>query len=355
MALDATYQGDDAPRLAVNRSGFWEIRWTDRDDTGRARSRTYSCRTKDRRVAEDVMRGWLTANRVAAPLTGTITVRDGVARYLKGHVDKNGRTGAQDFNLRNVVRELGDVRVADLTEAMVDRFAAARMAAGFKSGTVRRELSALRAALAWCVKKGLVPSGSVVHFDLPPESAPRTRFLDEAEETALWNEAKVRALRGDRVGLFVCLALETAARSEAIRGLTWDRVDLRRGLIDYNEPGRRLSNKRRAVVPMSQRLEPVLAACGQGAQADAPVLGHSGSVRDGFVRLCADVGLAGVTIHDLRRTWASLRVSWGVPLQDVAAILGDSLEITQKHYAHLSPDYLRSAVNTRGRAGMGRG
>lgn len=293
------------------------------------------------------MRAWETAARAVAPLTGTLTVEGGVSRYLAGHVEKNGRTAAQDFNLRNVVRELGAVRVADLTEKMVDGFAARRLASGMKSGTVRRELSALRAALAWCVKKKLVPAGSVCHFDLPPESAPRTRFLDDAEEARLWNEAAGRAVRGDRVGLFVCLALETAARSEAIRGLTWDRVDATRGLIDYNEPGRRLSNKRRAVVPVSKRLEPVLASCFRGS---GPVLGHSGSVRKGFERLCADVGLVGVTIHDLRRTWASLRVSWGVPLQDVAAVLGDSPEITQKHYAHLSPDYLRSAVNVRGRA-----
>lgn len=351
------------PALHVNRSGYWEIRWTERDErTGRARSRTHSCRTKDRRVAEDALAAFLTASAAVAPVaSGGLTVRDCVERYLAGHVEKNGRTASQDWNLKNVTRGLGAMRVADLTEGHVDFYARKRLAAGRATGTVRRELSALRAALAWSVRKGLVPAEAVPHFDLPAESPARTRYLDEAEEERLWDAAEDVAtdlhlpMERRRVGLFVCLALETAARSEAIRGLTWDRVDLKRGVVDYNEPGRRVSNKRRAVVPISDRLRAVLdvahalALADGGGVAEGPVLGHTGSVRGSFERLCARVGIEDVTVHDLRRTWATLRVSWGVPLQDVARVLGDSIEVVERHYAVFAPDYLRDAVNVRGR------
>lgn len=346
--------GTEDVRLEVNRSGYWEIRWTDRDSTGRARTRTASCRTKDRHVAEAALDAWRAAGAAVAPLTGDLTVDEACQKYLDRHVDKRGGTDAQARNLVVLRRVLGDLRVVDLTEARVDGYVSVRRGSGIASGTVRRELGALRAVLNWAERKRLVPPGAVVHFDLPAEGAPRRRYLSEDEEGRLWDTAVRWVSDGEmahwkrRGALFVCLALETAARSGAVRELKWDQIDWKRGLIDF---GADRGNKRRAVVPISDRLRPVLATeCARSV--DEYVLGHAGKVRDAFEWVLADAGLAdaGVTAHDLRRTWASLRVSWGVPLQDVAAVLGDSIEVVEKHYAVFSPDYLRGAVNVRGRA-----
>ena len=35
----------------------------------------------------------------------------------------------------------------------------------------------------------------------------------------------------------------------------------------------------------------------------------------------------------------------GVPMNQIAAMLGDTQKTAEKNYLHLSPDYLRSAVN----------
>ena len=40
----------------------------------------------------------------------------------------------------------------------------------------------------------------------------------------------------------------------AILGLTWQRVDFERGLIDLSDPSRPVTNKRRSVVPMNAML-----------------------------------------------------------------------------------------------------
>jgi integrase len=346
-------------KLEVNRSGFWEIRWTDVDGESRQRSRTYSCRTRDRAVAEGVKLAWEAAQRAVAPAiaAGSKTVDDVLAAYLAGHVGANGRTGAQQNNLRVVRRELGGVLVANLSESRVDWFRAKRLASGRASGTVRRELGALRAALTWAERKRLVPAGLDIRFDLPPDGAPRSRYLSEIEEAALW-DAAAALVSGPlpapqrRIGLFVCLALETAARAGAIRGLTWDRVDFARGMIDYRDPALAATKKRRVPVPMSDRLKPVLELAHSRSSGWGCVLGHSGSVRGPYERLRVREGLPDVNIHDLRRTWATLRVSWGVPMGEVAAILGDSVDVVERHYAMFAPGYLRSAVNMRGR-GLG--
>lgn len=59
--------------------------------------------------------------------------------------------------------------------------------------------------------------------------------------------------------------------------------------------------------------------------------------RKAFDGLTARAGLADVTFHDLRRTFASLLVSKGVSLYKVAKWLGDELDTVQQHYGHLIP------------------
>ena len=60
--------------------------------------------------------------------------------------------------------------------------------------------------------------------------------------------------------------------------------------------------------------------------------------RKPFEELLASCKVVGVTTHDMRRTFASLRVMAGVSLTKVAKWIGDSHEITYKHYSHLAPD-----------------
>lgn len=49
-------------------------------------------------------------------------------------------------------------------------------------------------------------------------------------------------------------------------------------------------------------------------------------------------GIAGLTIHDMRRTFGSLKATAGVPLFKIAKWMGISLSVAEKNYAHLAPD-----------------
>lgn len=299
----------------------------------------------------------MTAAHVAT-LIVDVTVDDLLDAYERDHVAANRIGATQGFALRMIRRGLGSRVVSDLSARVISKYRSDREngAGGARpvvSATVRRELGALRAALVWGQKRGMIDATvPLVHIDLPPPGAPRKDYLDANEERRLWGLASALATGTEtaprrRIGLFVCIALATAAREAAIRGLTWDRVDLQRALIDFKDPTMAASKKRRAVVPISDELLPVLKDAYARRGASPFVLGHDGKVRGPWLRFCATHGFAGVRIHDLRRTWASLRVSWGVPIAEVAAVLGDTIATTEKHYAHLAPGYLRGAVNAR--------
>jgi integrase len=147
--------------------------------------------------------------------------------------------------------------------------------------------------------------------------------------------------RGER---FLWLGLETGARSEAIRQLTWDRVDWETKTIDFNVPGRKRTKKRRAVVPISQALMPVLKRMYEQRNSDL-VLDTESELARLINRIADRAGIAGVTPHVLRHTAATHMARRGVPLWIVAKVLGDTIATVERIYAKHAPEDLRGAVD----------
>src|SRR5690606_31074980 len=109
-------------------------------------------------------------------------------------------------------------------------------------------------------KRKLIPRSAVPAFDLPPDGDPRDRWLrkDEIQKMIVAAAETRRGKRLSRVERFLWIALETAARKQAIYDLTWDRVDFETNVIHYDVPGRRKTKKRRASPPISKALRPIL-------------------------------------------------------------------------------------------------
>lgn len=368
--------------LKRNRSGKWEIRWSVPaavTGTGHARSRSRSCNTEDYNLAVKIRREYLSAASTALAGLKLPTVGELVRKYEAEHVAVTGVAPTQVASLKPIVHFLGGYTPDQLSPSQLANYRSCRLAgkrAGFGRGpaalgTVRRELSALGAVLKWAKKNQHLPADFVLpEIALPPEGAPREVYLDKATERAFYAhcsrvfrrtklgvgtpDVQMRAKTVRRAALFSMIALSTAARAQAIIGLTWDRVDLARKLIDFRDGTLRATKKRRVPVPMEDRLWRELARAWieQGKPQVGPVLGSFGELRKSFETLKAGfVGPRGrvlppdLTRHDLRRTWATLAAQDGVPMFQIAGMLGDTLETVEKHYAHHSPEYLRGAVN----------
>jgi integrase len=66
--------------------------------------------------------------------------------------------------------------------------------------------------------------------------------------------------------------------------------------------------------------------------------------------ICKRAGVAGVRIHDLRHTFASVGVGGGLGLPAIGSLLGHTNAATTKRYAHLADEAARRAVDAIGGA-----
>lgn len=359
------------PDLRIDeRTGNYTAFWSDS-----RRSKRKSMGTSDLAVAQERFAHWLLLGghrgEVVEEARGGLTVADLWAVYDQKHVQKN--TAAPEtvgYCWKNLEPHFGLKRPDEIDDYLIDDYEELRTEGriGRPSGasTVRKELLALRACLNWHAdpergKKRLLETRDVPAFRLPDDAEPRDRWLTTAEIALIMNAAHTlhpgenRMSRGER---FVWLALETAARKQAILDLTWDRVDFETRMIHYAVPGRRQTKKRRPSVPISNSLLTALLRMKEERVNDY-VLDHGGDVWATVQAIVVKAGLApklprptgarikstGISPHTFRHTAATHMARRGVPLYDIAGILGNTLAMVERVYAKHCPGRLRAAVN----------
>lgn len=344
------------PALAKSDSGVFYAKWTDD-----RRSKRKSMGTRDPAAAQARFAKWLltggAAQRPEAPAQ-VFAVADLWAAYEEGHIRRKVVSpDTHDWSWKNLKTHFGAMLLADVSEAVpayVAKRETGRIGRPAKPATIRRELALLRACFNWCAdakeRKPLIGLADVPGFALPAESLPRDRWLKEDEIARLLAAAR-EGERLSRVERFLWLALETAGRKQALLDLTWDRVDFETNVIHLALPDRKQTKKRRASVPISKALRPVLERA-YAERTGARVLDHGGEVWAAVQSVARKAGLGaagagatGISPHVMRHTAATHMARRGVPLFIVAKILGDTISTVEKSYAKHAPDDLRAAVD----------
>ena len=208
----------------------------------------------------------------------------------------------------------------------------------------------LRAAINHGIRNGRLTRVVAVHVPERPE--PRDRWLTRKEAAALLRAALAEPRVRLHLPLFILLGLYSGARKEAILSLRWSQVDLEAGRIDFNTPGARRTNKRRARIPIPARLLGHLRRASKRGTELGFVISENGKrlgdVKRGFASACRRAGLEGVSPHMLRHTCATWLMQRGVPMWEAAGFLGMSRETLEPVYGHHHPDYLRGAAEALG-------
>jgi integrase len=186
--------------------------------------------------------------------------------------------------------------------------------------TLTKELNRLRSAVRWA-KRNL---RECAHLDDPPEfrqtrARPRQNFWSPEEIQAITATATLEA-PDTEIEMAVYIAAMTGARFDVITELTWDRVSLRKRLIDFAIPGRPDTNKRpQRACPMSDNLVQVLSRFRLARKDNRLFHLQKHVLRKGLAALLTRCGLDGTgTFHTFRHSWATNALAAGMSVHGVA-------------------------------------
>lgn len=231
---------------------------------------------------------------------------------------------------------------------------------GASVATLNRDLAIVSAVFEWARKLRYVATNPAREVEGYSEKGrERTIYLTSDESRAL-----VAAATGP-VRAFLLALLHTGMRRGELLALRWRSVDLERREV-YIEAATEKAGRGRTV-PMTGPLHAVLD--GMKKRRPAPAVDESdlvfmvtaeealtvGDVRCGFEAAVRGAALPRakadlLCLHSLRHTAASLMVAAGVPLFDVAKILGHSTIAVTMKYAHFAPKAGRAAIDALGAA-----
>jgi integrase len=302
----------------------WAVVWT---ENGRTQRR--SLNETDKAVAEARFRDWVAQQQLVRP-EGIITCGYILDSYFDAKPAVIRRTALLDFFRHHLP--------TSINQPLLDAYIKAR--AGLAPATTRTELGILNSALKWAVRTKIIADAPFI--PLPEGSPPRDLWITKKEAEKL-----AKSAGSFHIELFILIATNTAARAGAILDLTWDRI--KHGRIDFNEPGKPRTRKKRAVVPITPQLAAALHEAKRGARTPY-VIEYAGqpvrSVKKGFHRAAVKAGMPEVTPHVLRHSVATWLAADGISYEEIAGYLGNSAKMVEKVYAKFTPGYLARAARS---------
>lgn len=270
--------------------------------------------------------------------------REGEKRTLSEDRRKMGRE--LSFLAGHTITEISAAQIAELKKIMVKSPIA-----------FNRSLALLKTIYNHAIKKMGIEVKNVAETVSKYPEVPRREKIPTAQAAnfirALSNPARNR----DIIDIIAFL-LFTGQRKGNVFAMEWAELDISAGV--WIIPAAKAKNKHDMITPLSGELVEILrrrlAAQGEtgGGRWVFPVLrqthgvgpGHVRDIRWSYKKICADAGLVGLVIHDLRRTCGSWMLNAGASMEQVAKMLHhDDIRVTQKVYADLELQQVRAGVD----------
>ena len=280
---------------------------------------------------------------------GHVLIAELLNRHAETTTVKN--QAAEKAYMRWWADRLKDIRVNHLTPVMIEDAQRDLLAKGYAPQTVVHYLKALRHVLNQAVRDGKLDRNPFSRVKLVKVQNGKTRFLSPEEEARLLDKL------GPVYAPWARLAILTGMRlSEQFR-LRWADVDLERGLITLPETkaGKvqfvRLNEEAKDILRTRQIQQ-------MNRNVVSPFVYPSETLvtpldqRNFYARIFRPAVVAAklngdaVGWHTLRHTFASRLAMSGQTEGTIATLMRHSTTALVRRYAHLSPSYLRAAVET---------
>lgn len=277
-----------------------------------------------------------------APKRVSLAFEDAVSRCLKD-ADANMRAPrSYHVHGRKFVRIWGERDLSTITREDVQQYVETRKRE-VKPATVLHEMAFLSRVWRVAIEVGAATANPVHHIRRPKVHNIRTRVLSPEEEARIEKAMRPEAFE------VVRLALLTGLRRRELFTLRVEHVCLTTGFLHLDARFTKTGAPRSVPLNGEARalVERMIGRRGKWLvfprQSDRRVVAENFG-KHSWVSACRRAGVAGLTFHGLRHTFASRLVMAGANLKAVQAILGHANSKMTDRYVHLSPDFLVEAV-----------
>jgi len=244
---------------------------------------------------------------------------------------------------RAILAFFANSQISQITPERIEQFKAQRTTQITAVG-VNSELNLLRAMIRKAIQWDYLKENPFATVKPLRTDKKQIRFLSR-EEIVRLKDAAENYTEYPPIKAMVLVMLYTGLRIGEVRALTWNDIDLANGLL-YVQPKDEHSVKSRKprTVPISHpELLDALKALPRG---DSPYLFSLRRAQcfTHFKRVARRAGLAWVTPHTLRHTFASYLAMQGASMRSIQELLGHASLVTTQQYQHLTPGYQRGVI-----------
>ncbi len=334
-----------------NKKGIsYVVRWME-PDTGKNCGKTFR-RREDAEDFKSRLRREIRNQEYRVPVK--ISFGDWVERHLAE------LENSPDYDLapktiagqRKALDTLGNIckpeTPGSITPMMIRSFRKKRLEAGLASGTINKRIRAIRSALSYAVRAGIIPSNKLLgpHRLLLREDRRQPNILKVETAKALLdsaNDPKFRAV--------LSLAYYHGLRRKEICYLRWEDIDFGENRLNVvHRAEARTKTKVGRSVFLRQETADLLVQLREESKG-LHVFENPASfywlVGKWLDRLVSQLGLPRCTLHDFRKTCNTLMKEKGVSLEAAMQVLGHrSAKVNQRCYTGALTKLQRAAVNS---------
>jgi len=282
----------------------------------------------------------------------SVTLDELLLYYLKEKSEKKSQKDDR-LHAKRLRAQLPKKPIDELEGQDIASYSAERKGQGVSNATINRELALLSAAINLYNRDHNRALPNPTTGRKLKEAPGRIRWITQAEATRLIEAAKAEEKAAQHLPDFLTVLLNTGMRSGEALALEWNRVDLKNNLIYLHETDQK--NGKKSSIPINQQTRAALLHRASIKASHCPssqwvFCKEDGSqiktVRRSFATACRTAKIEDFRVHDTRHTVAAWLVQSGTPITEVMQLLRHSdIRVTMR-YAHLSPDNLRTTVDT---------
>ncbi|MFZ5650122.1 MAG: tyrosine-type recombinase/integrase [Bacillota bacterium] len=340
------------------KDGRWEgyVIYTD-PDTGEEEKKSFYCNSKRGQESKRKMNQFI--EKIEAgdySDVKKVTVEGWLKKYLEVYCSKRAQTTIDGYRIyieKHIIPAIGNLKLASLKPIHIQQFYNAEQEKGYKNKTILQEHHILHRAFKKAIVDGLMSKNPCDGVDAPSPEDYKPTIYTEKQFTALLNK-----LKGHPMEAIILLAGMCGLRRGELLGLTWEDIDLDKGIMyvtkntvatsignitkdPKSRPGTRKIAIPSIIIPRLKRLRGIgrLYLRPDGKEY------NPGSVSTRFKDFLKRNNLPHIRLHDLRHFNGTMMLRHGVSEREASARLGHSDLLMTKKYEHVLEDMDRESAN----------